>query len=186
MSNYCKVSAIFFKIIILAIIIWLAGFLYFFKQISVDSPLILNKSEAIIVLTGAKGRIDHGVKLLGAGLAPYLFISGVAKQASVADLTNHLTESNKAIISRMQNNITLGKDADSTEDNIIEITTWLKQQKFNSFILVTSNYHLPRTLKLIKKSGNNFEVQLSPVINKINLANLKIFIKEYNKYLFTL
>ncbi|HBH27037.1 MAG TPA: YdcF family protein, partial [Rhodospirillaceae bacterium] len=54
--------------------LWLAGYLAFFAGVLAQSRAPLTQGAgAIVVLTGAPGRVDMGISLLRVRLAPRLF-----------------------------------------------------------------------------------------------------------------
>ena len=116
---------------------WLLGFLAFTYRINHFRPDDGTKTDAIIVLTGGKNRISEAVKLLNDGLGDKLFISGVAKETSLDDLSRR---GDLSIQSKRE--ITLDKRSTNTVENAIEAAEWIRQNKIKSIRLVTSNYHI--------------------------------------------
>lgn len=104
----------------------------------------IEKAEAIIVLTGGTNRIEEGLKLLRANKAPFLYISGTHPDTTIADITGAETQYDCCI--------TLDHIANSTETNALRTADWIKEMGYQSIILVTSNYHMPRALIEFKNS----------------------------------
>lgn len=97
--------------------------------------------QAIVVLTGGKDRIQTGLKLLSKERMNYLFISGTGKNFTIEKLTAPPA---------LQTKIILGPKATNTRENATETEEWLEQNKINHFYLVTSNYHMARSLMEFK------------------------------------
>jgi uncharacterized SAM-binding protein YcdF (DUF218 family) len=121
---------------------WCAGFLWFVAQIpdSVDDPV--TQTDGVVVLTGAAGRLGEGIELIKAGKAKELFVSGVYRGVDVTRLLD-ASRSNPHDVACC---IVLGHTADDTEGNAYETAAWVRQRGFASLRVVTSSYHLPRSL----------------------------------------
>lgn len=171
------------SIIFIIIFIWLIGFLYFLTQIANNKIDLNEKADAIIVLTGAKGRIDEGLHLLSFDYGKHLFISGVGQKAPLKDVSKFLDSFSSDYVEALKSSITLGHFADSTEGNSIESLEWIKKNNYKKIILVTSNYHMPRSLWLFKNSMPDIEFIPYPVGNNINYQQAFL---EYNKFLICL
>lgn len=118
------------------------GFLVFMAMM--PRPMLASdvEADAIVVVTGGSGRIATGLALLDAGRAPQLFVSGVGKGATVRDVVREAGGIQRGELQDCC--ITLGYEATNTYENGAETAAWLKQNKIENVILVSSNYHLPR------------------------------------------
>lgn len=174
--SFSKIISILFAVIS----IWLIGFALFLNQITNEKTNLNEKADAIIVLTGAKGRIDAGLHLLSFDYGKHLFISGVGQKAPLKDVSKFLASFSSDYVEALKTSITLGHFADSTEGNAIESLEWIKQNNYKKIILVTSNYHMPRSLLLFKNSMPDIEIIPYPVVNNINYQQAFV---EYNKFL---
>lgn len=173
----------FFKILFLLLLIWGLGFIYFLMQISLTENSTNPKADSIIVLTGARGRIDTGLELLHHKNANNLLISGVGQKAALEDLSKYLQSFPSNQIHKLKSSITLGHFANSTEENAIESLEWIKKNNFKKIILVTSNYHMPRSLLLFKRLMPNTIIIPHQSYNSFNFKTVFI---EYNKFLLVL
>jgi uncharacterized SAM-binding protein YcdF (DUF218 family) len=103
--------------------------------------------DAVIVLTGAKGRIETGFELLLQEKAPRVLISGVIDNATMNDLiaTNSHSLSESEIASLYNHCcIELDRIADTTATNATESAKWIEENSIQSVLLVTSASHMPR------------------------------------------
>ncbi|MEK7679429.1 MAG: YdcF family protein, partial [Deltaproteobacteria bacterium] len=96
------------------------------------------RADAIVVLTGGRGRIEAGLVLLRSGAAPTLVLSGVDMDATLdAIFLNGVTESEKK-------NIILEKASTTTYENALYVREIAEERGFKSMILLTSWYHMKR------------------------------------------
>ncbi len=126
---------------------WLAGLFWFASQIPDTQPPEQINAEAIVALTGGKGRIEEGLSRLAEGAAPILFISGVGDDVRVMDLIRPLPAPLQTALSALPaGSIELGRHARNTIGNAEETQRWLEKRPVRSILLVTSDYHMPRSL----------------------------------------
>lgn len=172
-------------------ICWIMGFVWFVGLIPDRISKIDGVTDAIVVLTGGSGRIDAGFMLLAEGKAKKLFISGVGKNANLEDISKISTfhQNNKA---NLKSNIALGYEAYNTVENAIETMNWMRQNNVHSIILVTSNYHIPRSLAEFQLIMQDHKIIAYPVIsNAIKIekwwmfpGTMKLIFLEYNKFIY--
>lgn len=96
------------------------------------------KADAIVVLTGGKGRAEEGLNLLRAEAAGVLILSGVHEDADIDSI--YL----KKLSNREKFRIILEKRSKSTYENAIEVKRLLGAYNIRSIILITSLYHMKR------------------------------------------
>lgn len=96
------------------------------------------RADAIVVLTGGKGRIEDGLGLLRSGAAPTLVLSGVDRDAAMDTIfLNGVTAEEKK-------NIILEKASTTTYENAMYVRRMALERGFKSMILLTSWYHMKR------------------------------------------
>jgi uncharacterized SAM-binding protein YcdF (DUF218 family) len=122
-------------------LLWFSGFVAFNHRINDFKIDDTQKVDAIVVLTGGRNRLKEAVKLLNNKKADKMFISGVYKDTSLKSL-----QKRKDVEIINSENITLDKKATNTVENAIEVSHWVKENKIKSIYLVTSNYHMPRSM----------------------------------------
>lgn len=170
----------------IVVLLWLGGFVCFAKHIN-NYPLDSEtKTEAVIALTGGRNRISEAVNLLNRGLAEKLFISGVGPQISLSQIqkTQHLNIAT-------DREIILGSEAADTVGNAVETINWLRQNHINSIRLVTSNYHLPRSITEFKAQNPRLKIIAHPVYSEkvekkwwTSWHTFSLLFTEYNKFLY--
>lgn len=90
--------------------------------------------------------------------------------------------------------IIAGRTADNTKENVRETQEWIRTEGASSVLLVTANYHMPRSLLLFRTGLPDtiiFPYPVSPSQMHLDLwwmnpARLRLLSGEYNKYLATL
>lgn len=95
-------------------------------------------ADAIIVLTGGKGRVDEGLRMLRSGVADTLILSGVHEDSGMDAIFAHGLEP------KLRNNIILEKSSKNTYENAVETRKLVVENEFKSIVLLTSWYHLKR------------------------------------------
>ena len=178
---------IFIQLISLPVI-WFIGLVCFSYKISNFEINASQKTDAIVVLTGGRHRLAVAFNLLNKGLSDRLFISGVQKDISMKDLEKRYGATQYA-----GRKITLDKVATNTFENARETSLWIKKQDIKSIRLVTSNYHVLRSLVEFERWNSDVEIILHPVFSeKVKSSWWKSFdsfaflAREYNKFLFAL
>jgi len=137
--------------------------------------------DAIIVLTGDAGRLAAGGELLRTGSASRLMISGVHPAATTADIRRH-TGLDDAAFSCC---VTLGREATDTVGNAREAAAYVQANGFHRLIIVTSDYHLPRSLLEFRTTMPGADLIPYPVRTSApwqDMRAMRLWIQEYAKY----
>ncbi len=146
--------------------------------------------NAIIVLTGGQSRLDAAMDLLASGKGERLLISGVHPSASRRQLQVAMG-GDKRLFSCC---VDIDRAALDTIGNAEESAKWVESHAYGTIILVTNNYHMPRSLLEMGRLLRNAKLEPYPVVNA-NLENggwltkpeaLRVLFTEYNKYLLAL
>lgn len=167
--------------------VWAAGFAWFAATLPTPPKDPTVKTDAIIVLTGGAGRLAEGVRLLRAGLAPVLFLSGVNRKVPKADILKLAGNPPDSLADR----ITLGYRAEHTRGNATEIAHWFNSKNLKSLRLVTANYHMRRSLLELRHAIPHARIIANAVVPRVtspgewwrNPSGLAIIFREYHKYL---
>ncbi|MBR2299915.1 MAG: YdcF family protein [Alphaproteobacteria bacterium] len=168
-------------------LLWFGGFVIFQQYIRKRPIDNTTKTDAIVVLTGGKNRIVEAVKLYNNGLADMLFISGVEPHVSFKSLEVQ----NKVQIKRQRDHVFLGKEATNTIENAVEVGEIIRRNNLKSIRLVTSYYHMPRSLNELKALNPDVEVIEHPVYSK-NVSkrwwkrpkSFYLIASEYHKFIY--
>ena len=139
-----------------------AGFFIFAYSVSVMPSGTSGLADGIVVLTGDEDRISEAVRLLAEGKAKRLLISGVNKSTSAPEIiTLNAATGQEARLFRCC--VDLDRLALNTEDNAFQTTAWVRRKGFRSLIVVTSTYHMPRSLIELRQSMPDVELLPYPV-----------------------
>jgi uncharacterized SAM-binding protein YcdF (DUF218 family) len=180
-----------FACMALCFLLWLGG-LFWFVQGMPQQPLSRPaQADAIVVLTGGKGRLEEGFRLLAAQAAPRLFISGVGDEVGLADLFQPLPGELRAQVRKVSPAaISLGHRARNTIGNAEETREWLEGKPVRSILLVTSNYHMPRSINEFAEVLPQLSVIPAPVFSDEFPArwweasgSRELALSEYHKFL---
>jgi len=167
-----------------------AGFFWFMLHIPTEEVQLNRKADGIVVLTGGAARIPDAIQLLATDHGQRLLITGVHRAISKKEIAR-LTPVYAKYFSCC---IDLDRSALNTFGNAIETRRWAHQHNFNSLIVVTSNWHMPRAMIEIDHQLPDLTLIPFPVIsermkNKAwwhNGEMVRLLVAEYLKYLFAL
>lgn len=126
-------------------------------------------------------RLDAGFDAFVKTNAKKILISGVGQGVQKKDILNTLKTNYKI----KPSDIILGELAKSTDDNAVETKAFMNLNQYKSLLLVTSNYHMPRSVFIFWATMPDFTIQRLSVDNSSNLEDYRIqlIVNEYNKLL---
>ncbi len=122
------------------------------------------KAEAIVVLTGGKARVEHGLDMLAAKAAPVLFISGVGEHVTEAQiLAEHGTTATLRALMDGEGEIILDRVSKSTVSNADQTNAFLKKRGIHRIRLITANYHMKRATQEFRDANPELVILADPV-----------------------
>ena len=119
-----------------------AGFLIFVGALARHEQAPTDHADGIVALTGGAQRIGDAIDLLASGYGRRLLITGVNERTSRDEIAR-LNPTQHALIACC---VDLDYRARNTIGNAIETRRWMRAHRFSTVAVVTSNYHMPRTL----------------------------------------
>ncbi|GGZ34517.1 MULTISPECIES: YdcF family protein [Asticcacaulis] len=172
------------------ILLWVAGLFFFADRVIDSTPATEpeDKADAIVALTGASDmRIREGMRLLERRKGERLLISGVNKEVRRPELLP-VTDGSKRLYDCC---VDLGFDAVDTVGNAAEIAAWARAKDYDDLIVVTSDYHMPRSLLEIKQALPEATLHAYPVATPSldarawwkSTSGSRVLVIEYCKYL---
>lgn len=138
------------------------GFLLFAAAATRPPPELPPKADGIVALTGTQQRIAVAAKLLSTGQAKRLLVTGINRQATRGEI-RRLTGLDAALFDCC---VDLGYEAQNTIGNAEETSAWIKQHGFSTLIVVTSSYHMPRSLVELGRVMPNVTLIPYPVVSE--------------------
>jgi uncharacterized SAM-binding protein YcdF (DUF218 family) len=141
-------------------------------------PADLTKTDAIVVPTGAQGRIARGMDIIGKGRARRMLITGVDRRVKPVELA----EAQQVSLKIMACCVDLGREASDTRSNGDETAAWIRRNKYQSVRLVTSDWHMRRARFELERALGTGVVIIPDALRSD--ASLGVLLREYNKYLF--
>ena len=141
------------------------------------------KTDAIVVLTGGRGRVEEGVRLFRAGEARWLYLIGVDPAVRKHDLFKEQRrgEAERVILEQASRN---------TLENALYARDLIARQPIKSIRLITSRYHMKRAT-LIFRNVLPKEIAICPhAVDSKNLreewwshgGSFRLLFGEFYKY----
>lgn len=172
------------------LILLAGGFVRFVSSIANDEVSLESRADGIVALTGAAGRIPDAIELLATERGKRLLITGVHRATSSREIAR-ITPLYSKYFSCC---IDLDRSALNTFGNALETRRWAREHNFNSLIVVTSNWHMPRAMAELAHQLPDVTLIAYPVISEkvktepwwSNTDTARLLLAEYFKYLFAL
>ena len=135
------------------------GFLVFADQVARARLPERPRADGIVALTGGEQRIEDAAKLLRRGSAERLLISGVNESTSASALAERSPQLGRVL----RCCVDIGREAHDTRGNAVETGEWARRRGYDSLIVVTSAYHMPRSLAEIGRELPDVKLVPYPV-----------------------
>lgn len=172
--------------LLLAVAVVAADFWWFIHQMPTSEVAPARNADGIVALTGGPFRINDALDLLAAGRGKRLLISGVNPATRRGEISRLMPEHERwfsCCVDIDHSATTIG--------NAVETRRWVKARGFQSLIVVTANFHIPRAL--VELGHELPDVSLVPygvVSDKMrveawweNPETARLLLLEYLKYI---
>jgi uncharacterized SAM-binding protein YcdF (DUF218 family) len=144
-------------------------------------------ADGIVVLTGEGRRIAEGARLLDEGRADRMLISGVFRRTG----KKALIEISGLPEDKFDCCVDIGYDALDTAGNANETRAWAASHRYDSLIVVTASYHMPRSLAELSIAMPSTQLIPHPVMPNnfpptrwwLHASATRMLISEYFKFL---
>jgi uncharacterized SAM-binding protein YcdF (DUF218 family) len=162
------------------------GFVWFIYHVPAEEIALDRNADGIVVLTGGASRIADAIELLAAGRGKRLLISGVHRTTTTAEIAR--------IMPRYEGLVACCVDLDhsavNTVGNATETRRWARARGFGSLIVVTSAYHMPRTMAELEKQMPDTLLVPFPVVTEklrnepwwASAPTARLILSEYAKF----
>jgi uncharacterized SAM-binding protein YcdF (DUF218 family) len=145
------------------------------------------RADGIVALTGGAQRIGDAIDLLAKGYGRRLLITGVNERTG-REAIARLNPGQRRLVDCC---VDLDHRARNTVGNAAETRRWVERNDFRSVIVVTSNYHMPRTLLELDRALPTAEKVPYAVVHESaptegwwkDPASAKVLASEYVKFL---
>ena len=146
----------FLTFIAILALIWLIGLFAFAERVRGYTPAEEPaRADAIVALTGPSAeRVNAAIRLLEQDKGDRVLISGVNREVRRQEL-RALTPGSTKLFNCC---VDLGFEAEDTIGNAQEIAAWAGAKNYDSLIVVTSDYHMPRALTEIRAAAPGVEL----------------------------
>lgn len=171
----------------LALWLFIFGFVLFANLAMREPTESAVQAGGIVVLTGEGLRLKEGARLLKAGRARQMLISGVNPKIREKDLRKltGLQSGNFACC------VELGYQALNTTGNADETLAWVRARSLDSVIVVTASYHMPRSLAELARVLPSTRLIPHPVLPRklrgqtwwLSAFSTRVLLSEYLKFL---
>ncbi len=173
-------------LVLLLVALIFVDFLRFANNVADLEPPENIKADAIVVLTGASQRIAKAVALLDTGAGQRLLISGV-NPVTTSRQISHLVDAPGDLFDCC---VDIGYQALDTIGNAHETAAWIRKMGYRRVLLVTHNYHMPRSLLELRRVDPDtvyipYPVVASDLKRRVWLIEptvLRAMMLEYVKY----
>jgi uncharacterized SAM-binding protein YcdF (DUF218 family) len=171
------------------ILVWLIGLIYFASTLTRVRPEPPS-ADAIVALTGGDTRLEEAVYLLRLNKGDRLLISGVNPATTLEDI-QELVSAPDFLFDCC---IDVERAAANTTGNANEAAQWVIDNGYSSLIIVTADYHMPRSLLEFRRAMPDTRlIPYSIQSDRIDIARwwhgrstIRFMASEYNKYLASL
>lgn len=162
------------------------GFIWFMRYVPDQEMPLARDADGIVVLTGGTSRIADGIELLASGHGKRLLITGAHPTTTSREIARLMPRYERWI----ECCVDLDHSALNTFGNAAETRRWTKSLSFESLIVVTSSYHMPRTLAELGRALPDVQLISYPVVSdKLraepwwhSFTTMRLLLSEYVKY----
>ncbi|MGI9381134.1 MAG: YdcF family protein [Methyloligellaceae bacterium] len=159
MRNIGRTIRTLLGVCVLTLLLFGLGLFFFVSAIS-DSGFVQNdKADGIVALTGGQSRIQEALKLLAVGSGKRMLITGVNPTTTTKNLKSIMPNYGTLF----ECCVDIDKVAANTIGNAVATRKWTEDHKFQSLIVVTSSYHMPRSMVELRRALPNVELIPYPV-----------------------
>ncbi|MGD2133987.1 MAG: YdcF family protein [Maricaulaceae bacterium] len=149
------------NLLLLLAFVFVAGFAVFVEATTRAAPPPPPAGvDGVVALTGGGGaRIAAAMALLEEGTGARMFVSGVNPSTTDDDI-RRLAGGTDAMFDCC---VDIGRAARTTVGNAYEVAAWARENDYDSLIVVTSDFHMPRALIELGRTMDGISLHPFPV-----------------------
>jgi uncharacterized SAM-binding protein YcdF (DUF218 family) len=182
-----RLVGVLLSLILAAALLLGGGFFWFASVVPAEEVALERDADGIVVLTGGASRVEDAVELLARGRGKRLLISGVHQTTTTREIARVMPRYERLVACCVD----LDHSAVNTVGNALEARRWVKNLGFRSLIVVTSSYHMPRTMAELGRQMPDVMLVPFPVITErmraqpwwASAPTARLLISEYLKYM---
>jgi uncharacterized SAM-binding protein YcdF (DUF218 family) len=165
-------------IIACAVGVWFISFLFFVTDVRFCSNIPNSICDNVVVLTGDKNRIPYALQYIYIHKPKNIFISGVYEKVKLEDILGSHEMPNYG------GNFILGRHAKNTVENAFEIMDWTMKNNIKEILLITSDYHMRRSVLEIKNVYQELLVIPYASKSEFDIGFMVNCFKEFHKIIY--
>ncbi|MDR2267895.1 MAG: YdcF family protein [Holosporaceae bacterium] len=163
--------------VVAIIFLWLLAMSLFVFHVYNNIEIGNSRSDNVAILTGGENRIVRAIEFFRSGKPKNVFISGVYGKSTLRAVVGNDEIS--------EVNFVLGKHAKNTRENAREINRWAMDQHMNEILVLTSDYHMPRSLYELRRINGDVKILVGAIRSKRDSKFFINCIKEFHKMVYT-
>lgn len=160
----------------LFVLLYALGFVLFAFTLGKPASATASPTDAVVVLTGGPGRLEHAMDVLRDQKAKRLLVAGADPSVTKGDIVRRIGGSRRLV----ECCVDLGSESVDTRSNAEEAARWVSKHAFRSVRLITSDWHMRRARYEFEKIlGSKIHIESDAIRTEPSFVTL---FAEYNKY----